>query len=170
MPGPPPKSAARRQRSRRDMGTDIGALSKPGKPTSMPRGLCRQAQTAWHGYWHDVVSGVTRPSDATLVLRWAKNVDRYHRLLTEADSSPVVTGSMGQPRPNPIYDLVFKIEASIKADEQQLGIGPLNRLRLGVALSESAKSLADLNAETESNAENNADPRTTLTVLADRRS
>jgi len=166
MPGPPPKAAARRQRGRRDMGADIGALARPGTAPAMPRGLCRQAQTAWTAYWKDVVSGVTRPSDAPLVLRWARNLDRYHRLLAEADSKPVVTGSMGQPRANPIYNLVLKIEESIKEDEQQLGIGPLNRLRLGVALTESAKSLKDLNAEAE-DAEND-DPRTTLITLANR--
>ena len=168
MPGPPPKAAARRQRSRRDIGGDIGALSKPGKPPSLPRGLCQQAQTAWSAYWKDAVSGVMRSSDAPIVLRWVKNLDRYYRLLAEADSEPVVAGSMGQPRPNPIYDLVFKLEASIKADEQQLGCGPLNRLRLGVAMTESAKSLADLRAEAEADAEND-DPRTTLVTLAGRR-
>lgn len=71
---------------------------------------------------------------------------------------------MGQPRANPIYNLVLKIEESIKEDEKHLWIGPLNRLRLGVALTESAKSLKDLNAEAETDAE---DPRVTL--LADHR-
>ncbi|HTX96855.1 MAG TPA: hypothetical protein VME67_19565 [Mycobacterium sp.] len=168
MPGPPPKTTARRQRSRRDIGADIGAVRHCSRPPAMPRGLCSQAQTAWAAYWKDAVSGVTRPSDTALLVRWAKNLDRYHRLLAEADRNPVVDGSMGQQRGNPIYGLVLKIEQSIKDDEAQLGIGPLNRLRLGVALSESAKSLADLNAEAE-NADND-DPRTTLIALADRRS
>jgi P27 family predicted phage terminase small subunit len=169
MPGPPPKAAARRQRSRRDIGADIGAVRRPGNPPTMPAGLCKQAQTAWAGYWKDAVSGVMRSSDAPIVLRWVKNLDRYHRLLAEADAAPIVEGSMGQPRPNPVYRLVFDLEASIKTDEAQLGIGPLNRLRLGVAMTESAKSLADLRAEAEADAEND-DPRTTLISLADRRS
>ena len=134
MPGPAPKAAARRQRSRRDMGSDIGLVRAAGSAPPMPRGLCRQAQTAWKGYWADVLSGVMRASDGTLIGRWVRNLDRYHRLLAEADRSPMVSGSTGQPRTNPIYDLAFKIEASIKDDEKQLGIGPLNRLRLGVAL------------------------------------
>jgi len=167
MRGPAPKAAARRQRSRRDMGTDIGALAHPGRPPAMPRGLCRQAQTAWTAYWNDVVSGVTRPADTPLVQRWARNLDRYHRLLAEADSNPVVTGSMGQPRANPVYDVILRMEQGLRLDEAQLGIGPLNRLRLGVALTESAKSLAELNAEAE-NAEND-DPRAALITLANRR-
>lgn len=159
MPGPPPKAAARRQRSRRDMGADIGTVAKPGKPPAMPRGLCPQAQTAWNGFWGDTVSGIMRPSDAPIVKRWVKAVDRYYRLLAEADREPIVAGSMGQARANPIYDVVLRMETSIRADEAQLGVDPLNRLRLGVALTESAKSLADLNTEAETDAE---DPRIIL--------
>jgi P27 family predicted phage terminase small subunit len=167
MPGPPPKAAARRQRSRRDMGADIGPLRRGGTAPAMPHGLCKAAQTAWTAYWDDAVSGVTRASDAALVQRWARNLDRYYRLSDEADAKPIVDGSIGQPKANPLYNFILKLEDSIREAEKQLGIGPLNRLRLGVALSESAKSLADLNAEAE-NAEND-DPRTTLITLADRR-
>jgi hypothetical protein len=56
------------------------------------------------------------------------------------------------------------LEASIRADEQQLGVGPLNRLRLGLAVSESARSLADLNIEVQES----DDPRNLIT-LAGRR-
>ena len=164
MPGPPPKSAARRQRSKRDIGGDIGSVETIGIAPPLPAKLCLQAVDAWNSYWGDVLSGVMRQSDATLVLRWVQNLDRYHRLLAEADRSPMVKGSTGQPRSNPVYDLVFKIEASIKDDEKQLGIGPLNRLRLGVALSEGAKSLADLNAEADDD-EDNDDPRSGLTII-----
>lgn len=149
MPGPTPKSAARRQRSSRDMGADIGLVSSSGTAPKMPPRLCAPAKAAWNAYWGNVLSGVMLGSDSPMVLRWIKNVDRYYRLLGEADREPVVVGSTGQPRPNPVYDLALKFEASIKDDEKQLGIGPLNRLRLGVAVTESAKSLADLNAEAE---------------------
>ena len=160
MPGPPPKPAARRQRGRRR--NDFGLVRAASKPPTMPRGLCRQAQDAWSGYWTDVVSGVMRRSDAPIVLRWIKNLDRYHRLIGEADKSPLVVGSAGQLRASPLYDLAFRIETSIRCDEQQLGIGPLNRLRLGVALGESAKSLAELNAEAEDDAEGDDDIRVAL--------
>jgi P27 family predicted phage terminase small subunit len=164
LPGPPPKAAAKRQRSKRDIGSDIGPIASVGPAPRMPADMCRPAQNAWRSYWQDVLSGVMRDADGTMVLRWVKNLDRYHRLLAEADSVPMVVGSTGQPKANPIYDLVFKIEASIKDDEKQLGIGPLNRLRLGVALSESAKSLADLNAEVEDDDEDD-DPRAGLAIL-----
>jgi P27 family predicted phage terminase small subunit len=161
MPGPTPKPPSKRVRTTT---RGVGVVRSAGAAPRMPSGLCNAAQTAWRTYWGDTVSGVMRPSDATLVLRWVRNVDRYHRLAAEADAEPVVIGSTGQPRPNGLYDLVFKIEASIREDEKQLGIGPANRLRLGVALSESAKTLADLNAEVIGEGD---DPRATLTVVAD---
>lgn len=165
LPGPAPKAAARRQRSKRDMGADIGLVTIcGGVEPHMPSGLCSAAQSAWRDFWDDALCGVMRNPDASMALRWVKNLDRYYRLMASADGEPIVTGSTGQYRINPGYDLALKIEASIKADEQQLGIGPLNRLRLGVALSESAKSLADLNAEVEDDDEDD-DPRAGLAIL-----
>jgi hypothetical protein len=115
----------------------------------MPRGLCKAAQDAWTAYWSDHVSGATTGSDLALITRWARNLDRYYRLTAEADRNPVARGSKGQPIGSPLYQLVFKLEAAIERAEQQLGIGPLNRLKLGLIVSESYKTLADLNAEAE---------------------
>ena len=161
MSGPPPKQPSRRIRTTTK---NIGMVKSVAKAPAMPRGLCQAAQTAWTTYWGDAVSGVLRPPDATVAIRWAKNLDRYYRLLSEADAEPIVIGSTGQPRSNPAYDIAYKIEASIRADEAQLGIGALARLRLGAQLAESAKTLADLNAEAEAG---NDDPRITLLRAVD---
>jgi hypothetical protein len=140
------KPASRRQNT---ITRDLGVATSAGKAPSMPRGLCTAAQGAWGNYWCDGVSGVIRTSDHTMVLRWVRNLDRLHRLAAEADRSPMVPGSKGQPKINPIYQFMLKLEVSIREDERQLGIGPYNRLRLGLALSEGAISLAALNAEAE---------------------
>ena len=145
---------------------NIGVVRAAGIAPPMPRGLCQQALQAWGDFWADVVSGAMRPSDTTIALRWVKNLDRYHRLIAEADRQPIVTGSTGQPRPNPLYDLCFKLEASIGTAERRMGIGPLDRLRLGLVLSETANSLADLNREITDT--DNDDPRANLVRLADR--
>jgi hypothetical protein len=159
MSGPLPKPAEDRQRRN---ARDIGTVSKlPTATPDPPPRLCAAARDAWHAYWGDVIAGVVRPGDASLVDRWVRNVDRYHRMLRLADKEPVVEGSTGQQKPNGLYDLAFKIEASIKTDEQQLGIGPLNRLRLGVKFAEGARSLADLTAEVEEG-DDDDDPRAFL--------
>jgi P27 family predicted phage terminase small subunit len=159
MPGPTPKPPSRRIRTTTKA---VGVIRAAGTAPRMPAGLCSAAQNAWRDYFADTVSGVIRPADASLVLRWVRNLDRYHRLVSEADREPVVIGSQLQPRPNPLYDMVFKIEASLRADEAQLGIGPLSRLRLGAQLSENARTLAEMNAEVTSA----ADPRATLAIVA----
>jgi P27 family predicted phage terminase small subunit len=133
----------------------------------MPSGLCAAAQAAWRDYWGDTVSGVLRPSDTAIVLRWVRNTDRCLRLLAEADREPVVVGSTGQPKPNPLYALALAFEKSIREDEAQLGIGPLSRLKLGAQLSEAAKTLSELNAEA-THANQDDDPRVALSVVADR--
>jgi len=159
VPGPLPKpSEDRQRRNARDVGTVTTLHTGPPDP---PARLCVAAKAAWTAYWGDVIAGVVRPGDASLVDRWVHNVDRYHRMLRLADKDPVVEGSTGQMKPNGLYDLAFKIEASIKTDEQQLGIGPLNRLRLGVKFAEGVKSLADLTAEAEEGDDD--DPRAFLT-------
>lgn len=157
MPGPAPKPIDQRQRRGRN---DLGAVAKVANCPPPPPRICADAKVAWAAYWSDVVAGVVRASDTSLVQRWAANMDRYHRIIRMADANPVVEGSTGQQKANGLYDLALKIEASIKADEQQMGIGPLNRLRLGVKLTEGAKSLSDLTAEVDG--DDGDDPRLTL--------
>jgi P27 family predicted phage terminase small subunit len=160
-PGPPPKPPSRRIRKTTK---SIGVVRSAAIAPRMPRGLCQRAQQAWQAFWGDVASGAMRPADTIVAVRWISDLDRYFRLVAQADREPIVTGSQGQIRANPLYDTAFKLQSAINDAERRIGISPLDRLRLGVALSESAKSLADLNAEA-TNVEN--DPRATLTVVAD---
>jgi hypothetical protein len=142
----------------------IGALSAPGTPPPMPRGLHEQARAAWRAYFSDTASGVVRGCDATIALRWVRNLSRYYTLIEAADAEPVTAGPNG-PRANPLYDTALKIETSIENCEKQLMIGALNRLRGGVRLAEDVKSLQELSAEVDDDAEE--DPR--VVVLARRR-
>jgi P27 family predicted phage terminase small subunit len=162
MPGPLPKPPEERQRrNRRDLGA-VAALA--GEIPAAPSDLGVEAVAAWSDYWGDVVAGVVRPADSSLAVRWARNLDRYHRILALADAEPVTIGSTGQPKANPLYDLAYKIESSVRADEQQLGIGPLARLRLGVKLAEAQTSLADLAADIDAEGvSDDDDPRSLLT-------
>jgi hypothetical protein len=160
MPGPAAKPAARRIRKTTK---SIGVVSRGGIAPRMPPGLPAEVQAAWQAFWSDPVSGAMTPADTAVAIRWAKNSARRLKLIAEADREPLVSGSQGQARPNPLYRLAMLLEASIRADEQQLGVGPLNRLRLGLAVSESARSLADLNIEVQES----DDPRVAL--LADHR-
>src|SRR5262245_32002341 len=65
--------------------------------------LCDVAAAAWQRYWRDPVSGILNETDYVLVIRWITNVDRYFRLIEEADLEPIVRGSQGQDVMNPKY-------------------------------------------------------------------
>lgn len=135
---------------------------------ALPRGLLTRTKRQWEAYWNDPVATVQTEVDQALLLRWIANLDRYLRLIEEADQAPLVRNSQGQSA-NPLYAVALKIEASIKADEAQLGIGPLNRSKLGIAVISERRSLADMNsryAETErgdGRDEDDEDPRLALT-------
>jgi hypothetical protein len=111
-----------------------------------PDGLCELALTQWDAYWSDPVASVQTGADRALLIRWIKNVDRYTRLIEAADLEPLTSNSQGQVA-NPLYAVALKVEASVKADEAQLGIGPKNRSALGIAVITERRSLADLNQQ-----------------------
>jgi P27 family predicted phage terminase small subunit len=116
-----------------------------GERFDPPDGLCGQALEQWERYWDDPVSQVHTKADQDLLRRWIANVDRYWRLIREADEQPLTRNSQGQVA-NPLYAVALKVEASVKADEAQLGIGPKNRAALGIAVVAEQRSLADMNA------------------------
>jgi P27 family predicted phage terminase small subunit len=116
-----------------------------GERFDPPDGLCELAQQQWEAYWSDAVASVQTRADHALLVRWIKNVDRYTRLIAEADAEPLTSNSQGHVA-NPLYAVALKVEASIKADEAQLGIGPKNRSALGIAVISERRSLADMNA------------------------
>ena len=59
-----------------------------------------------------------------------------------------MSGSRNQPRLNPIYDLIFKLEGSIHTLETELGASPLARARLGIAVGQATLTAAELNRMT----------------------
>lgn len=111
-----------------------------------PDGLGDEALALWEAYWADVVSSVQTPVDRGVLLRWITEHDRYWRLISEADTSPLVRGSQGQEVANPLYKIADRALAAAERCEKQLGIGGLNRSNLGIAVISEQKSLADMNA------------------------
>jgi hypothetical protein len=144
---PAPRKARGRAVDRRNGAPDLSAVKAQEPLFEAPQGLRADTVAIWSGYWEDRASGLLRPSDRGVVLRWIKNVDRYLTLLDEADQEPIVSGSTGQPKPNGLYEIAYRIEDKIRADEAQLGIGPKNGLSLGLLAIQERRTLADLNRQ-----------------------
>jgi hypothetical protein len=81
-----------------------------------------------------------------VLLRWADAVDRAARSLELADANPIAKGSMGQAVESPYYGIADKAIRVAAQCEAQLGVGALNRARLGIAILQERTSLAELNA------------------------
>jgi P27 family predicted phage terminase small subunit len=54
------------------------------------------------------------------------------------------SGSRGQPTINPLISLTLKLEEKILKLEQELGLTPLSRQRLGISVSENAMGFKQL--------------------------
>lgn len=114
----------------------------PARPDGRP--LDARTRRVWKAlFGDDRLASVLLPVDREVVIRWAHAVDDQIKALALAWESPVTKGSMDQEVPSPYFAIAKQAEATALECERQLGIGALNRARLGVAVLTEAK-LADL--------------------------
>lgn len=111
-----------------------------------PEGLSEQAAALWEAYWADTVSTVQTPVDRGVLTRWITEYDRYLRMTAEADLEPLVRGSTGQQVENPLYKIAYRALDAAERCEKQMGVGPLHRSNLGIAVITEQKSLRDMNS------------------------
>lgn len=104
-----------------------------------------ETRDAWDLFWADPVASALTEVDQVVLLRWADHLDRAAAAVALADLEPVKTGSMGQPVENPLYGTASRAMAAVEKCEQQLGIGALNRARLGIAVIAQKVALEDVN-------------------------
>jgi P27 family predicted phage terminase small subunit len=111
-----------------------------------PEGLSGEATEVWESYWNDAVASVHTAVDRGLLIRWITEYDRYLRTVATADLEPLVFGSMGQKVENPLYKIAYRALDAAERCERQIGIGPLHRSSLGIAVITERRSLAEMNA------------------------
>jgi P27 family predicted phage terminase small subunit len=112
-----------------------------------PAGLLAATRRAWERYWQSDVATVATGADHDLVERLFVLRDEHARVLRALRSTGerMVSGSRQQPRLSPLFDLLFKLEASIHVLENELGLSPLARARLGIAVGAAKLTAAELN-------------------------
>lgn len=112
-----------------------------------PEGLSPEASVLWEAYWSDAVAAVQTSVDRGVLTRWISEYDRYMRTVATADLQPLVEGSQGQLVENPLYKIAYRALDAAEKCERQLGMGPLYRSNLGIAVIAEQKSLQDMNAK-----------------------
>ena len=156
-----PGTAVDRRNGRRTevAGSSLAKFALPKRSAGEPWRL--ETKRAWAALWDDPVAGALTPVDRPVLLRWADAVDRAARHLELGDADPIARGSMGQAVESPHYGIADKAVRVVQACEAQLGIGQLNRSRLGIAITAERISLDEMNARLRRppDAPRRADPR-----------
>lgn len=112
-----------------------------------PPGMLAATRRAWARYWKSDVASVVTDADHDAIERLFLLRDEHARAMRAVRSTGqrLVSGSRNQPRLNPIYDLIFKLEGAIHTLETELGASPLARARLGIAVGQATLTAAELN-------------------------
>ena len=105
-----------------------------------------ETRKAWSALWSDPVSRALTPVDRPVLLRWADSLDRAAWALERADANPIATGSQDQEVASPYYAIANDALKVAQACEAQLGVGALNRARLGIAITAERITVDEMNA------------------------
>ncbi len=111
-----------------------------------PAGLLKVTRDRWQAFFaSDVAKAVDLDADSQHLERWILYVDEWRRALAAFRRERFVTGSQGQPVLNPLAGYIGTLESAISKAEAEFGLGPLSRMRLGIATGEAAMTAAKLN-------------------------
>lgn len=101
----------------------------------------------WKALWDDPVSSVLSVVDRELVTRWAECADDWLKAMDRARGEPTSEGSTGQLVKSPWFGIAEQALRTVESCEAQIGVGALNRARLGLTFAAAVKSLAEVNRD-----------------------
>ena len=125
---------------------DGGQLERFELPSRRPAWLAA-SRDAWERAWADPIHQAWTAADGTILLEWIDALDRAMRSNRRGDRKPVVIGGNGQVTEHPSYGTATRSAALADKRAQTLGLGALNREKLGFTIATARKSLDDLNRE-----------------------
>lgn len=158
MTGPPPKPRDIRQR--KHARPELAALpprSELGVPDP-PSGLLKATRDLWITYWHSPVASAALAIDLAGLHRWIQAVDEHTRAIKALRKARTVEGSTGQIRMNPLAGYAAALAREIKALEEQFGLNPQARLKLGISTAQARMTAQQLNATLEEHDDSDPDP------------
>ena len=143
--GPLPKEEGRRQRARSQKNNALIAAYEPAPIPDAPEGLSEPQLVAWEEFFTSELSGLIKKTDMPVVRRLWTYYQQHEDLTVIFEKSKLVAGSTGQPRINPAHDAILKLEGAIHRLENELGLTPSARLRLGITFADATNSIDALN-------------------------
>lgn len=142
--GPSPKPPERAQGHRKRELAVVSDLPVPAVPRA-PKGLRKELKQAWKDYWESDVARASTDVDLPLIRRLFRLRERFEVAMEVAEKAPAVKGSTGQIRVSPFMDMATQLNTQILRIENELGLTPLSRARLGIAVGEAQLTLEELN-------------------------
>lgn len=143
--GPLPKPAVKQQGRRPTEVVRLVPREEQIKVPEPPEGLLPTSQEAWAVYWASPVSSVAAEVDLPAISRLFRLRDQWERAMDMVRQGVAVRGSTGQIRVNPLAGYAAQVETSIIRLENELGLTPLSRARLGISIGEAHKTLEEMN-------------------------
>lgn len=123
----------------------------PARPVNAPvpkppAGLLARSRRVWRSYWQSqVANAADELADTHRLIRWIQYVDEYERVYDVFRKTRLVKGSMGQPVLNPLGAYLVTVEGNINRAENEMGLTPLARLRLGITYGQAMLTASALN-------------------------
>ncbi len=138
LPKDPDKLLGHRRRS-------AAGAARAGTQPPVPRARSEwrpETRAAWRAYWRSEVAALAAEVDGPAIRRLFAMYDQHARAMELVAAAPVVKGSTGQIRANPLADLALKLEGSIGRLEGELGLTPAARQRMGIRLVQAVRQPA----------------------------
>jgi P27 family predicted phage terminase small subunit len=158
--GPLAKPADRAQGHRRRELSIVGAEEAPTiKVPRPPKGLAVDVRKAWAAYWRSPMARLAQDVDRPAITRLFRLYDQHERAMAALQVALVVKGSQGQVRVNPVADYVSKLEVQILRLENELGLTPMSRARLGLTIAQGQLTVEELNRVASEHGRADDDPR-----------
>ena len=97
-----------------------------------PGGLSPRVHRLWLQLWKSTAATAwDEAADLPALTRYFRNLDRWIAHEEIVRKAPIVRGSRGQLRANPLSNRMDALDGSLRATEEQFGMTPLGRMRLG---------------------------------------
>jgi P27 family predicted phage terminase small subunit len=126
---------------------ELGLVEAPASDFVIPApppDLLKASQARWEAYWRSAVSSaVDMNADRGLLERWIRSVDEWYRAYRSFRKERTTQGSTGQLVLSPLAKWIRQLEGEISKCEQQMGLTPLARVKLGLVAGQ-ARLTADL--------------------------
>jgi len=121
-----------------------GGKQTPEAIPQPPKGLDRRLRRAWRAFWESSVAQVASEVDGPIIRRLFELYLQREHALKAVEAGMFMKTPTGV-RVNPALDALLKLEGVILRLENEIGVTPMARARLGIAVGDAVLTAAELN-------------------------